>query len=202
MDARPVCDAREHGLTGDGLTNDQPALAALVDRLGDACAKDGRPRVISVPPGNYCIRDAATVWRSGVSLVGAGMAATRFLLGNPGAPGAPTPLMWFTAVQHGAGPDNHLADCTFAAFQVDGSGMHLDEYDPLAKGLGLQYVLRGRFRDIWVRDTPRPGSAATSCRTPSSTPSWPSGAAGSTTASSRAGRGSASASAGGGPPSG
>src|SRR3954454_20125882 len=97
MDARPVYDAREHGLTGDGVTNDQPALAALVDRLGDACANDGRPRVISVPPGDYCIRDAATVWRSGVSLLGAGMAATRFLLANPGAPGTPTPLMWFTA---------------------------------------------------------------------------------------------------------
>jgi hypothetical protein len=157
MDARPVYDAREHGLTGDGVTNDQPALAALVDRLGDACANDGRPRVISVPPGDYCIRDAATVWRSGVSLVGAGMAVTRFLLANPGAPGTPTPLMWFTAEQHGAGPDNHLADCTFAGFQVDGSGMQLDEYDPLAKGLGLQYVLRGRFRDIWVHDTPATG---------------------------------------------
>src|SRR3954453_18602727 len=132
MDARPVYDAREHGLTGDGVTNDQPALAALVDRLGDACANDGRPRVISVAPGNYCIKDAATVWRSGVSLVRAGMAATRFLLANPGAPGTPTPLMWFPAAQHGAGPDNHLADCTFADFQVDGSGMHLDEYDPLA----------------------------------------------------------------------
>src|SRR3954463_5916323 len=155
--AEPVYDATEYGLTGDGVTNDQPALAALVDRLGDAGADDGRSRVISVPPGDYCIRDAATVWRSGVSLVGAGMAATRFLLANPGAPGTPTPLMWFTAAQHGAGPDNHLADCTFAGFQVDGSGMHLDEYDPLAKGLGLQYVLRGRFRDIWVHDTPATG---------------------------------------------
>ncbi|HYZ27894.1 MAG TPA: right-handed parallel beta-helix repeat-containing protein [Thermoleophilaceae bacterium] len=152
-----VYDAREHGLTGDGATNDQPALAALVDRLGEAYRRDGRPRVIYVPPGEYCMRDAATVWRSGVSLVGAGMHATRFLLSNPGAHGSPTPLMWFTAAQHGAGPDNHVADCTFASFEVDGSGMELDEYDPLAKGLGLQYVLRGRFRDIWVHDTPATG---------------------------------------------
>jgi hypothetical protein len=152
-----VYDAREHGLVGDGVTNDQPALAALVDRLGHAYAEDGRPRMIVVPPGDYCIQDVATVWRSGVSLVGAGMQATRFLLANPGAPGMPTPLMWFTALQHGAGRDNHLADCTFASFEVDGSGMQLDEYDPLAKGLGLQYVLRGRFRDIYVHDTPATG---------------------------------------------
>src|SRR3954469_9669465 len=109
MSARSVYDAREHGLVGDGVTNDQPALAALVDRLGHAYAEDGRPRMIVVPPGDYCIQDVATVWRSGVSLVGAGMQATRFLLANPGTPGTPTPLMWFTALQHGAGPDNHLA---------------------------------------------------------------------------------------------
>lgn len=40
--------------------------------------------MIFTPPGGYCIRDAATVWRSGVSLVGAGMHATRFVLANPG----------------------------------------------------------------------------------------------------------------------
>jgi hypothetical protein len=64
-----------------------------VDRLGDAYGKDDRPQMIFVPPGDYCIRDAATVWRSGVSLLGAGMHATCFLLANPGAPGMPTPLM-------------------------------------------------------------------------------------------------------------
>jgi hypothetical protein len=157
VSAKSMYDASAHGLTGDGVTNDQPALAALVDRLGAAYVRDGRPRVIFVPPGDYSIRDAATVWRSGVSLVGAGMWATRFLLANPGAPGTPTPLMWFTAAQHGAGPDNHLADCSFSSFEVDGSGMQLDEYDVLAKGLGLQYVLRGRFRDIYVHDTPATG---------------------------------------------
>jgi hypothetical protein len=154
---RLVYDAVEHGLAGDGLTNDQPALADLVQRLGDAYGRDGRPRVICAPPGRYCMRDAATVWRSGISLVGAGMSATRFLLANPGAPGTPTPLAWFTAAQHGAGRQNYLADCTFTSFEVDGSGMQLDQYDPLAKGLGLQYVLRGRFRDIYVHDTPATG---------------------------------------------
>lgn len=44
-------DAQEHGLVGDGTTNDQPALAKLVDALGAACATDGPPRVIHVLPG-------------------------------------------------------------------------------------------------------------------------------------------------------
>jgi hypothetical protein len=152
-----IADARAHGLAGDGRTNDQPALAALVDRLGAAYARDHRPRVIYCPPGVYSIRDATTRWRSGVSLVGAGAGATRFELANPGARDDPTALANFTTQQHDAGRGNHLADCAFARFEIDGSGVRLDEYDPLAKGLGLQYVWRGRFRDLYIHDTAATG---------------------------------------------
>jgi hypothetical protein len=152
-----IYDAREHGLVGDGVANDQPALADLVDRLGEEYARDGQPRVIVVPAGDYSVRDVATVWRSGVSLVGAGMCATRFHLSNRGDLGKPTPLVWFTTLQHGAGRANYLSDCTFAGFEIDGSAMQLDTYDWLAKGLGLQYVLRGRFRDLYIHDTPATG---------------------------------------------
>ncbi len=152
-----VYDARRYGLAGDGVTNDQPALAALVDDVGRACAADGHPRVIYCPPGAYAIRDAATPWRSGVSLVGAGPGATRFVLANPGRSGEPNPLATFTARDHGAGRTNPVVDCTFAGFEIDGSGVALDRYDPLAKGLGLQYVLRGRFRDLYIHDTAATG---------------------------------------------
>ncbi|GGL90322.1 hypothetical protein GCM10010129_37780 [Streptomyces fumigatiscleroticus] len=150
-------DARAHGLAGDGTTNDQPALQELVDTLGRACAADGRPRTIRVPAGLYVIRDAPTLWRSGVSLIGAGRGATCFALSNPGARNTPVPLAWFTAAQHGAGPDHHLADLTFAHFEIDASGVWTQEYDPLAKGLGLQYVLRGRFTDLYVHDSAATG---------------------------------------------
>ncbi|GGY99415.1 right-handed parallel beta-helix repeat-containing protein [Streptomyces poonensis] len=152
-----TADAREHGLTGDGSTNDQPALARLVDTLGAAYAADGLPRTIHVPAGRYVVQDRATVWRSGVSLIGAGRGTTCFVLRNPGNPSQPVPLAWFTAAQHGAGPDNHLADIAFAHFEIDGSGVRTEEYDPLAKGLGLQYVVRGRFSDLYVHDTAATG---------------------------------------------
>ena len=97
-----VVDAREHGLAGDGTTNDQPALAKLVDALGAACAADGRPRTVHVPAGRYVIRDQPVVWRSGVSLIGAGRGATCFVLCNPGNPTMPVPLAWFTAQHHDA----------------------------------------------------------------------------------------------------
>jgi hypothetical protein len=152
-----VCNACDHGMVGDGVANDQPSLAALVHALGAAYAADGRPRVISCPPGEYAIRDAGTVWRSGVSLIGAGPGLTRFVLDNSGNPADPTPLAYFTTEHHGAGRDNHLADCTFAGFEIDGSEVALADYDPLAKGLALQYVLRGRFRDLYIHHTAATG---------------------------------------------
>ncbi|MFC0006468.1 right-handed parallel beta-helix repeat-containing protein [Micromonospora siamensis] len=152
-----MCNAREHGLTGDGTTNDQPAFAALVDRLGDAYAADGRARVIYCPPGVYSMRDAGTVWRTGVSLVGAGPGATRFVLSNSGNRADPAPLAFYTAQQHGADRQRHLAYCTFADFEIDGSGVSLAEYNPLAKGLGLQYVVRGVFRNLYIHHTAATG---------------------------------------------
>ncbi|MCW2640308.1 MAG: hypothetical protein JWP76_2614 [Dactylosporangium sp.] len=148
-----VFNARECGLAGDGVTNDQPAFQALVNALGAAYAADGLGRVIYCPPGKYSIRDAGTVWRNGVSLVGAGPGVTRFLLSNPGNRTDPTPLAFFTALQHGASRANHLADCTFARFEIDGSGVQLARYNVLAKGLGMQYIQRGHFHDLYIHDT-------------------------------------------------
>ena len=52
---REVWNARDYGLVGDGVANDQPAFAALVDELGRACKADARPRAIYCPPGVYRI---------------------------------------------------------------------------------------------------------------------------------------------------
>ncbi|MFJ8701534.1 right-handed parallel beta-helix repeat-containing protein [Streptomyces ardesiacus] len=152
-----TADAQEYGLIGDGVADDRPALQELVDALGDATAADGRPRTVRVPAGRYVIRDRPVLWRSGVSLVGAGRGATCFELSNPGAPTRPVPLAWFTTAQHGAGRERHLADVTFAHFEIDGLRVRTEEYDVLAKGLGLQYVLRGRFTDLYVHDTAATG---------------------------------------------
>src|SRR3954452_20106985 len=62
-----VYNSAAHGLTGGGVTNDQPALVSLVDRLGHEYAEAGRPGVIVVPPEEDSNQDAATVWRSGLA---------------------------------------------------------------------------------------------------------------------------------------
>ena len=151
---REVWNARDYGLVGDGVANDQPAFAALVDELGRACKADGRPRVIYCPPGAYRIANETTMWRSGVSLTGAGEGATRFVLESDGKAVA---LAGFTAQQHGASRDNHLADCMFFNFEIDGSRVQLDKYDPHAKGLDLQFMVRATFRDLYIHDVAATG---------------------------------------------
>src|SRR2546423_5212363 len=146
-----ACNAREHGLVGDGRANDQPALAALVARLGQEVAGDGRPRVIYCPTGEFRIADVTTVWKSGVSLVGAG-ATTRFVLANPGNGGKAVALARFNEKLDGASIKNHLADCSFMNFEVDGSRVQLSKYDTRAKALDLQYMVRAMFRDLYIHD--------------------------------------------------
>jgi hypothetical protein len=155
--AHDVCNARDNGLVGNGAANDQPALAALVEQLGRAYAGDRRPRVLYCPPGEYLIADATTVWKSGVSLVGAGAGATRFILSNDARPGEIVALARFTEHLDGAGPQNHLADCSFASFETDGSRVRLPKYDPRAKGIDLQYLVRAMIRDLHIHDTAATG---------------------------------------------
>lgn len=149
-----VWNARDYGVTGDGTTNDQPALQELVDELGDACKADGLPRVIYCPPGAYRIAGKTTAWRSGVSLTGAGEGATRFVLEGDSEPVA---LAGFTKQQHGASRENHLADCCFFNFEIDGSRVKLPKYEPRAKGLDLQFMVRATFRDLYIHDTAATG---------------------------------------------
>lgn len=154
LNPREVWNARDFGLAGDGVANDQPALQALVDELGRACAGDGRPRTIYCPPGVYRIQDRTTVWRSGVSLTGAGEGTTRFMLESDGEAVA---LAGFTKQQHGASRDNALHDCCFFNFEIDGSRVRTDKYEPRAKGLDLQYMVRATFRDLYIHDTAATG---------------------------------------------
>src|SRR5205085_1586272 len=63
----------------------------------------------------------------------------------------------FTEKEHGASRENALVDCTFASFEIDGSRVQLDEYTPHAKGIDLQFMLRGTFHDLYIHDTAATG---------------------------------------------
>jgi Right handed beta helix region len=147
-------------LTGDGTTNDQPALAALVNALSTLYIADGHPRVIYCPSNVYSIRDSGTVWKSGISLVGDGPGATRFVLSNPVNTTNPTPLVVYTASFQGASTSAPLNDCTFAHFEVDGSAVTLPSYTTGPKALVLQYMNRARFVDLYLHGC---GATALGC---------------------------------------
>ena len=52
-------EAHEHGLAGDGVTNDQPAFQRLVHAVGAACAADGLRA--HLPSRAMCTDNAAMV---------------------------------------------------------------------------------------------------------------------------------------------
>ncbi len=145
-----ILNALDNGLKGDGTTNDQPALQALVNSLGTSYASDGKPRIIFCPAATYAMHDNGTVWKSGVSLIGAGPAVTRFVLSNPVNTTNPTPLASYTSTFNGASTSSPLTDCTFANFEVDGSGVSLSSYNTGAKALVLQYMVRARFYNLYI----------------------------------------------------
>ena len=65
-------------------------------------------------------------------------------------------LARFNEQLDGANVKNHLADCSFMNFEVDGSRVQLAKYDTHAKALDLQYMVRAMFRDLYIH-----GCAAT-----------------------------------------
>lgn len=161
-----IYNALDHGLKADWASptsygaNNQAALQSLVNSLSAAYVADGRPRHIYCPAGDYSVRDAGVVWKTGVSLIGAGPGLTRFHLANPVNTTNPTPLAAYTAAFHGASTSAPLVDCTFANFEVDGSAVTLPSYTTGPKALVLQYMLRGRFTNLYLHDC---GATALGC---------------------------------------
>ena len=136
------CNAHDYGLTGDGVTNDQPALAALVDRLGAGYAADGRARVI-------CARRGSTPSGTPARLAQRGVADRR----RPGRHPLPAQQRgperpdrrWRSGRCPRArrGPRPAIADCTFADFEIDGSGVAMAEYNYLPKASGCSTSYAG-----------------------------------------------------------
>ena len=84
-------------------------------------------------------------------------ASSRFILDNPSNGGQPVALARFSEQLDGASKDNHLADCSFEGFEIRGERVKLKQYNPHAKGLDLQYMLRATFRDLHIYDTAATG---------------------------------------------
>jgi len=136
-----VYNAKDHGVKGDGTTDDQAALQALVTALPAGS-------VIFLPKGTYLLRSGVK-WKSGISLVGSGQGKSILKPNNSGPATGFSPIYNITD----GSTSTPLTDCTFADFEIDGLLVTTSSYDVGSKGLNILFMLRARFINLYIHDT-------------------------------------------------
>lgn len=128
------------GIPGSGADDASGAFQAAVD---DLASRGGG--LLVMPAGRRYRLDTNVLWRSGVSLRGAGWGAEGSVL-------APTGDQ--SAIRRTTGStQDTLDDCHFTSFEVDGGDQADGDYTPHTKALYLLYMRRAVFRDLYIHDT-------------------------------------------------
>ena len=135
--------ATKHGVTGDGVTDDSPALNALVTAVHDAGGG-----TIWLPKGVYML-DSPILWQSNVSLRGEGMGLA--ILKPRQAAGVGEGFAAIRGLTFSA--DNPCVNCTFEQFTIDGSEMQITEYTSWPKGINIHFMSNCVFRDTEIVNT-------------------------------------------------
>src|SRR5687767_14579828 len=137
-----VYNVKAYGAVGDGTTNDQPAIQALIDSFGStACMRCG---IIVFPPGAYCIESTLTINRKALMLVGVGAGSSLQLQGavlkwggGTGSPMLKFQQCWFAGAERLRFMGNSAGRPSAAIEIFTGEGD-----SPRNTQLG--------FRDIWI----------------------------------------------------
>lgn len=136
-------NAKLHDATGDGNTDDSPALNALVTLVHDAGGG-----TIYLPKGVYML-DAPILWKSNVSLVGEGMGLA--ILKTRQAAGVGEGFAAIRGLTFSA--DAPCTNCTFEQFTIDGEEMNITEYTSWPKGINIHFMDQCTFRDMVIQNT-------------------------------------------------
>lgn len=136
-------NAHSYDVTGDGITNDAPALNALV-----ALVHDNGGGTIYLPKGTYML-DEPILWASNVSLRGEGMGLA--VLKPRQSEGVGEGFAAIRGMTFSA--DAPCVNCTFEQFTIDGSEMNITEYTSWPKGINIHYMNNPVFRDLEIRNT-------------------------------------------------
>ena len=135
--------ATEYDTKGDGVTDDSPALNALVTLVHDAGGG-----TIYLPEGVYML-DAPILWQSNVSLRGEGVGLA--ILKTRQAAGVGE---GFAAIRGlSFSKDDPYVNCTFEQFTIDGEEMQITEYTSWPKGINIHFLDKCVFRDLEIRNT-------------------------------------------------
>ena len=136
-------NAQSYGVMGDGVTDDAPALNALVTAVHDAGGG-----TIWLPKGVYML-DAPILWQSNVSLVGEGVGLA--ILKTRQAAGVGEGFAAIRGLTFSA--DAPCTNCTFEQFTIDGEEMQITEYTSWPKGINIHFMDQCTFRDLVIRNT-------------------------------------------------
>lgn len=132
---------------GDGTTDDTAALQAAVDA---ASAAGGG--LVFAPNGTY-IQTAGILWKSKVSLKGAGIGKT--ILKMTGAAGQ-AGYASIVNITDGS-TTTPIEDCAFEDFEIDGSALTGSTFHVQNKGIFIEFMERAVFRNLYIHDTPATG---------------------------------------------
>src|SRR5207249_1259147 len=81
-----VFNVRTYGAKGDGVSDDAPAILAAI------AAVPGQGGIVYFPPGVYLLNSSVTIHaRANLSLLGAGVSATRLQMNANGVADTPAP---------------------------------------------------------------------------------------------------------------
>jgi len=140
---QPEVRVRDLGARGDGEQDDTDAIQAAHDR-----ARSMGGGVVRLDRGVYRTSQSL-LWASGVSLVGAGPAAS-VLRAVDVAGSVITSDRAYTTQD----PFRHAR---FERFGIDGAGMPAAPYDTARKGIFIDHMVDVVFRDLTIRDIPATG---------------------------------------------
>ena len=143
-------NAKIHGAKGDGVTDDSPALNALVQTVHDAGGG-----TIWLPKGTYML-DSPIIWASNVSLRGEGIGISALKTRQAAGVGEGFAAIRGRKVTHFTA-DNPCENATFEQFSIDGSEMNITQYTSWPKGINIHFMRNSVFRDLEIRNTKATG---------------------------------------------
>lgn len=136
-------NARNSGALGDGVTDDAPAINALIQRLSDEGGG-----TIYLPAGTYML-DSSLLWESNISLLGDGIGRTIL---KPRKVDADADN--FSAIVNKSHTySDPVVNCTFREFTIDGEEHVVGTYDSSAKGIFILYMKDCTFEDLCINNT-------------------------------------------------
>lgn len=135
--------SKDYGATGDGVTDDSPALNELV-----ALVNANGGGTIYLEKGTYML-DSPILWKSNVNLIGDGVGLS--ILKTRQAAGVGTGFAAIRGLTFTG--SNPCVNCTFTQFTIDGSEMNITSYSSWPKGINIHFMKDCVFRDIVIQNT-------------------------------------------------